>query len=167
MAITNRIERIERATDRNRSGMPAAALTATTTSPPHTPTPSPKSRNRNDFWSVVMDRLPCAHCSKSFPSKSALNKHHKVVHLKLKPHVCPEHGCHSTFPHRYQLQGHRNAVHLKLKPHRCAICQKSFGEKSNRNKRLRNVHNRHPGGPIPKNVVASHLHKFSWNEMDA
>lgn len=55
-----------------------------------------------------------------------LQKHNRVVHLKLRPFQCPEEECGRFFSERGNLSKHVQSVHEKRRPFHCTVCERNF-----------------------------------------
>ena len=78
-------------------------------------------------------KFSCTDCDKQFEYKSTLDRHHKTVHSKEKPHECPEEGCDKRFGLKHHLDRHQKQVHGDDRPHECPEdnCGKRFKDKYN------------------------------------
>lgn len=84
----------------------------------------------------------CYDCNRSFSYKSALDRHHKIVHRKQKHHVCCECGWKfaSNFDLRQHFEGHHNE---STKAERtCAFCDKIFTKERNLKYHIQAIHNK-------------------------
>lgn len=81
---------------------------------------------------------PCLYCGRYFGQASNLNKHIRVVHLKLKPFSCKT--CSKAFAQRSVAKNHFRSVHLGERPFNCTTCHKQFSDKSNLKKHIKLVH---------------------------
>jgi uncharacterized Zn-finger protein len=79
-------------------------------------------------------------CSFRRDNIGQVNRHYKVVHLKVKRFVCDYEGCVFRAHAAFNLNEHINGKHLKLRPHKCSECEKSFGKESHAREHLLNVH---------------------------
>ena len=76
-------------------------------------------------------------CEKSFPVKSSLQRHIRIIHEKLKPFFCQP--CNLEFSTQDQLNGHTARIHFKIR-HECTECQRSYSDKSNLKRHIKNKH---------------------------
>lgn len=70
--------------------------------------------------------VKCPQCDKTFPGRSYLNKHLRVVHFVIEPVQCPE--CGKTFSNPIRLKTHQNQVHVEA-TFQCDICQQMYRTK--------------------------------------
>ena len=80
----------------------------------------------------------CITCSKIFSTKSNLNRHIKIVHLKERNFSCDQ--CNKSFGLSQHLQTHIKTIHLKECNFRCDYCKKLFGENGSLQKHVKTVH---------------------------
>lgn len=71
-------------------------------------------------------KFKCEKCDQLFNDKSAMKRHIKVIHDKVRDKKCDICGKAFTLPHH--LRGHVMTVHKNLKNYHCKLCQKSFGD---------------------------------------
>lgn len=76
-------------------------------------------------------------CDASFSVKSSLQRHVRIVHDNLKPFICQP--CDLKFSTQAQLNGHTAGIHFKIR-HPCTQCQKSYSDKCNLKRHVRNKH---------------------------
>ena len=69
---------------------------------------------------------PCEHCSKSYDTRSLLNKHVRSTHQKERNHKCGI--CDTGFFSRQQRNTHMR-THVETHEHQCTICGKFFAQK--------------------------------------
>ncbi|KAG9509694.1 Zinc finger protein 358, partial [Fragariocoptes setiger] len=68
-------------------------------------------------------KFMCAHCGKSFKTKSHLQRH-ILTHTGERPYLCNQ--CGNKFNQSSSLRNHVIAIHTKEYPHTCTNCHKGF-----------------------------------------
>jgi KRAB domain-containing zinc finger protein len=103
---------------------------------------APKSGRRTAeyFYDEAGNRyVECSDCKRRFIRGSALNKHIRVVHKRLRDYICDI--CAKAFSESRDLKAHRQQFHMQQREFQCDKCGRKFGE----NKKLvRHVRARHP-----------------------
>jgi len=77
----------------------------------------------DDEMSQAKRKFHCAHCQKSFKTKSHLQRH-ILTHTGEKPYHCNR--CGAKFNQSSSLRNHIIALHTKEYPHFCNHCNKGF-----------------------------------------
>ena len=86
----------------------------------------------------------CNQCDKTFDKRRKLKYHNNYVHLKKFTHIKVKKVvtckiCNKNFDSKY-LKAHQTSVHLGIKSVSCDECGKSFSNKSDLKRHLKNVH---------------------------
>ncbi|KAL8566326.1 hypothetical protein ACOMHN_050444 [Nucella lapillus] len=71
--------------------------------------------------------FPCPLCERSFVSRSKLQLHNSIAHLRLRPHTCPE--CDAGFTSVTYLKDHVRFAHTTERPFACSLCLARFAAK--------------------------------------
>ena len=83
----------------------------------------------------------CKVCGKEFSRTTTLRRHHKSVHLGLRPFYCEDCGDNTTFAQKQDLDHHTKRVHLGgaglLK---CGSCEKLFPTRSKVERHAKSMH---------------------------
>ena len=108
---------------------------------------------------IHQERPTCKECGKSYPNKSQINAHVKMVHLGIKLNECET--CGKSFSLPKLLRTHIENVHLKLKPWACEVCGFKTAKHGNLNLHRAKSHNL-PTLPAKeyKQLVATNKHPF-------
>jgi hypothetical protein len=69
----------------------------------------------------------CPHCPSRFKTRSDINRHNRIVHLKEKPYSCAVPGCESSFAEKGKLKRHAETVHEKLRRTYNIVTEMTFG----------------------------------------
>ena len=76
------------------------------------------------------EKLKCEICSKTFATKSFLDKHVCYVNIEdkvnYKKKIIECHVCNKIFMRRKKLNEHLKCVHQGLKKHVCQTCNRAF-----------------------------------------
>jgi uncharacterized Zn-finger protein len=89
----------------------------------------------------------CLKCHKKFSYKSALTRHDKTVHLKLREHACEV--CGRAFGENRNLQMHIRIKHDKVRSAPCFQCGKTYSSDTNLMTHVRTVHDGVIANPRP------------------
>lgn len=73
------------------------------------------------------NRLACDLCGITVIDKSKLMRHFRVVHLKVKKHVCQV--CCKAFKEAHLLKSHQIRHHGEVGKYKCTVCKSSFVQK--------------------------------------
>ena len=90
----------------------------------------------------------CSLCGEEFSQKSALRRHIKTIHERLKPFRCGYEGCSASFSRDVYLKEH-TVVHTGQYLFTCPRCLKGFRQKGSLKSHLEN---NHCHGPQPENT---------------
>ena len=66
--------------------------------------------------------IECPHCDYKFSTRDALSRHIKAIHDKIKDFECPHDGCDYMCGRKSHLLQHIKAVHDKIKDIECPRC---------------------------------------------
>ena len=88
-----------------------------------------------------------------------MDTHIKLVHEKMKPHLCSL--CGYASGSKGDLKNHVVAVHDKAKPYKCSFCDFACSMKSNLNKHVTGVHDKKKA-PDPPLLESSEIMKSEY-----
>ena len=83
-------------------------------------------------------KVKCEQCPFVTVWKTALNRHIKTVHYKIRDHVCG--FCGNSFAYKTTLQDHEAAIHTKVRKHVCKQCGFAAAQKSNIRTHMKAAH---------------------------
>jgi len=98
--------------------------------------------------------------------------HVRVVHLKERPHQCPQ--CASRFAQKNHLKHHIKVIHERLKASECELCDKKYASKPDLVNHLRKIHGVDVSYPCPhctskflkKKELMDHLETVHVGDFD-
>lgn len=96
-----------------------------------------KVKHMVDQHGLKKPEFCCQFCSKSFITRSLVNNHVKVVHMKERNHEC--HECHSFFYTKSDVARHRMS-HTGEKNHVCSLCSNPFASKDSLRRHMKRTH---------------------------
>lgn len=105
---------------------------------PHAPGQSASSSRRPRGGLTGIDKRTCHICQHRFREVSALRKHVRSVHEKVRSYSCSI--CSQPFAERSNMKKHFLALHKDERPHVCGECGKRFHFTDGLARHTRNVH---------------------------
>ena len=96
-------------------------------------------KKKNNRGEKKLDKkVRCEQCPFVTVWKTALNRHIKTVHNKIRDHVCG--FCGNSFAYKTTLQDHEAAIHTKVRKHVCKQCGFAAAQKSNIRTHMKAAH---------------------------
>ena len=96
------------------------------------------AERRRQYVASTKPAFHCNQCEVACISSALLDRHVRVVHLKLRPHACL--SCESTFSSVGNLNVHVNSVHNKIKRFTCEQCGQQFAHKQSFESHIADIH---------------------------
>jgi len=87
-------------------------------------------------------RVKCPQCDASFSENKSVKRHIKMVHDKIRDHVCPKEECEAKFSMRSSLKLHVKTVHDKIRDYECDRCDMKFLTKKTLQDHVQGVHDK-------------------------